>query len=370
MRSPQNNRARPRVRVGTQPKVRAPARDRAPSVAASAAFLWALARALPVAAQTANTSASEALLGVWDQVRRIWNAQLLAVGGESVTLGVLVTALIVFALGVWAARRLSALIGRLLRRHAGVESGAVHAFETLAFYILVVLFGLFALRIANVPLTAFTVAGGAIAIGVGFGSQNVVNNFISGLILMAERPIRLGDIVDVDGTYGRVERIGARSTRIKTFDNIHIVVPNSSFLEKNVINWTLSDNMIRTSVDVGVAYGSPTREVDRLVRRVLQEHGRILAKPPPQVLFIDFGENALHFRAYFWLQMRYMMDRRRVESDVRFRIDHLFREAKIEIAFPQRDVHLDVRAPLPVRLLAKEAAPEQAKRAEGSRGRA
>ncbi len=338
-----------------------------PSV--SAAFLCALAHAPPVAAQTASASASKALSGVWDQLRQIWNAELLAIGGQSVTLGVLVTALIVFAVGVWAARRLSALIGRLLTRHAGVEASAVQAFETLAFYFLVVLFGLFALRTANVPLTAFTVAGGAIAIGVGFGSQNVVNNFISGLILMAERPIRVGDIVDVDGTYGRIERIGARSTRIKTFDNIHIVVPNSSFLEKNVINWTLSDNIIRTSVDVGVAYGSPTREVDRLVRRVLNEHGRILAKPPPQLLFTDFGDNALHFRAYFWLQMRDMMDRRRVESDVRFRIDHLFREARIEIAFPQRDVHLDVRAPLPVRLLTEEAAPEPAKRQTGEGGR-
>ncbi len=337
--------------------LRALARDRASSVAASAAFLCALAPALPVSAQTAGESASKALSGVWDQLREIWNATLLAVGGQPVTLGVLLTALIIFALGVWASKRLSAWIARLLTRHAAAESSAVRTFETLSFYFLVVLFGLFALRTANVPLTAFTVAGGAIAIGLGFGSQNVLNNFISGLLLMAERPIKVGDIVDVDGTYGRVERIGARSTRIRTFDNIHIVVPNSSFLEKNVINWTLSDNLIRTSVDVGVAYGSPTREVDRLVRRVLQEHGRILDKPPSQVLFIDFGENALHFRAYFWLRMREMMDRRQVESDVRFRIDHLFRDAKIEIAFPQRDVHLDMRDPLPVRLLADEAAP-------------
>ena len=342
-------------------------RDRPTFATASVVFLCSLAHALPVAAETAGESASKALSGVWGQVRQIWNAELLAVGGEPVTLGVLVTALIVFALGVWAAKRLSTLVARLLTRHAGVESGAVRAFETLSFYFLVVLFGLFALRTANVPLTAFTVAGGAIAIGVGLGSQNLVNNFISGLILMAERPIRVGNIVDVDGTYGRIERIGARSTRIKTFDNIHIVVPNSSFLEKNVINWTLSDNLIRTSVDVGVAYGSPTREVDRLVRRVLEEHGRILDKPPPQVLFVEFGDNALHFRAHFWLQMRDMMDRRRVESDVRFRIDHLFREAKIEIAFPQRDVHLDVRAPLPVRLLAEEAAPEQAERSKEPR---
>ncbi len=100
-----------------------------------------------------------------------------------------------------------------------------------------------------------------------------------------------------------------------------------------------------------MAYGSPTREVDRLVRRVLAEHGKILNQPAPVVLFTEFGESALHFRAFFWLQMREMMDRRRVESDVRYRIDHLFRDAGIVIAFPQRDVHLDTSSPLDVRIV-------------------
>lgn len=294
---------------------------------------------------------TESATRIFESIATLWRTELLSVEGRGVPIGTVITALLLLLLGILLARWSSRLVGSLLRRHVGLDHGAASAVQGLTFYALLVLVFLLALQTANIPLTAFTVFGGALAIGVGFGSQNVINNFLSGLILMIERPIKVGDIVDVDGTYGRVEKIGARSTRIKTFDNTHIIIPNSAFLEKNVINWTLSDNVVRTSVDVGVAYGSPTREVDRLVHRVLAEHGKILKQPAPVVLFIEFGDNALHFRAYFWLQMREMMDRRRVESDVRYRIDHLFRDAGIVIAFPQRDVHLDTTAPLDVRLV-------------------
>ncbi len=294
---------------------------------------------------------TEAATSIFESIVTLWRAELLSVGGRSISIGTVITALLLLVLGILLARWSSRRVGSLLTRHVGLDRGAAAAVQGLTFYLLLVLVFLLVLQTANIPLTAFTVFGGALAIGVGFGSQNVVNNFLSGLILMIERPIKVGDIVDIEGTYGRIERIGARSTRIKTFDNTHIIIPNSAFLEKNVVNWTLSDNVVRTWVDVGVAYGSPTREVDRLVHRVLAEHGKILKKPAPVVLFTEFGDNALHFRAYFWLQMREMMDRRRVESDVRYRIDHLFRDAGIVIAFPQRDVHLDTTAPLDVRLV-------------------
>ncbi len=294
---------------------------------------------------------TEAATSIFESIVTLWRAELLSVGGRSISIGTVITALLLLVLGILLARWSSRRVGSLLTRHVGLDRGAAAAVQGLTFYLLLVLVFLLVLQTANIPLTAFTVFGGALAIGVGFGSQNVVNNFLSGLILMIERPIKVGDIVDIEGTYGRIERIGARSTRIKTFDNTHIIIPNSAFLEKNVVNWTLSDNVVRTWVDVGVAYGSPTREVDRLVHRVLAEHGKILKKPAPVVLFTEFGDNALHFRAYFWLQMREMMDRRRVESDVRYRIEHLFRDAGIVIAFPQRDVHLDTTAPLDVRLV-------------------
>lgn len=286
-----------------------------------------------------------------------WDTELIVVEDRSVTAGKVISAFVLFVLGFIASRFASRLLRWLLAR-TSMDAGAALAFQGLSFYLLLTLFFLLALRSVGIPLTAFTVLGGGVAIGVGFGSQNVINNFISGLILMVERPIKAGDIVEVDDTYGQVEHIGARSTRVKTFDNIHIIVPNSAFLEKNVVNWTLSDNLIRTYVNVGVAYGSPTREVDRLIQHALADHGKILKSPEPVVLFTDFGDNALNFRAIFWLHMRSMMDRRKVESDVRYRMDKLFREAGIEVAFPQRDVHLDTNSPLEVRFTPPEVADE------------
>jgi small-conductance mechanosensitive channel len=281
----------------------------------------------------------------------VWESELFVVDDRPITVGKLTTALLLFVVGFFVARVVSRVLGRLLLRRVGIEQGASTAIASLAFYALLLFFFLSALRTVNIPLTVFTVLGGALAIGVGFGSQNIVNNFISGLILLAERPIKVGDIIEVEGTKGQVEGIGPRSTRVRTFDNIHMIIPNSAFLEKSVVNWTLADDDIRTHVDVGVAYGSATRDVQRFLARAIADHGRILKKPDPMILFTGFGDDALLFRAYFWIRSRDMAERLTIESDVRYRIDHLFREASISIAFPQRDVHLDALHPLDVRLV-------------------
>ena len=182
---------------------------------------------------------------------------------------------------------------------------------------------------------------GAIAIGIGFGAQNIINNFISGWILMGERPIRIGDLLEVNGTLGRVEAINIRSTRIKRVDGVRIVVPNSHLLENMVVNWNLGDDDIRIFVSVGVAYGSPVRLVAELIEKAVTEQEDVLQDPEPRILFQDFGNSALEFEAYFWTQLRPGGDMRRLRSEIRFRIDELFRENGITIAFPQRDVHLD-----------------------------
>ena len=168
---------------------------------------------------------------------------------------------------------------------------------------------------------------------------------------MAEHPISIGDLIEMEGNFAIVEEIGACCTRIRTPGNVHILVPNSSFLEKNITNWTLSDHLIRSKVTVGVAYGSPVREVERLLNKAVSEHEKVLNAPEPFVLFNDFGDNSLVFNVYFWITMDRIMDRRIIESDVRFRIDDLFRKANIVIAFPQRDIHLDTTRPLEFKIL-------------------
>jgi small-conductance mechanosensitive channel len=271
---------------------------------------------------------------------------------QAITVGKITGALLVFVIGLALSSLITRLIKRLLRQR--LEEGAASAIQGLLFYLLVALTFLLALRTVNIPLTAFAILGGALAIGVGFGSQNVVNNFISGLILLAERPIKVGDLVEVASVMGHVERIGARSTRVRTFSNTHLIIPNSYFLEQEVVNWTLSDDDIRTQIEVGVVYGSPTREVDRLLRRAMTEHGKVMKTPEPAVWFTGFGDNALEFRALYWVRSRQMGERLAIESDIRFRIDNLFREAGIVIAFPQRDVHLDSTRPIEVRMLPPE----------------
>jgi small-conductance mechanosensitive channel len=295
-------------------------------------------------ADTANRWLAEAA----DYIRYVWDYPLATVNDNDITVGRIVRGMILLVVGVYASRMLSRMFGRRLLSRMGINAGATAALQSVAFYLLVLIFTLLALKLVDVPLTAFTVLGGAVALGVGFGSQNIVNNFISGLILLAERPVKVGDLIQLAELYGNVEHIGPRSTRVRTGENLDIIVPNSTFLETNVVNWTLSDNHMRTKVAFGVAYGSPTVKVSHLALKAAANHDRVFDRPAPFVIFTDFGDNALAFELHFWVAVRTLMERRRIESDVRFNIDHLFREAGITIAFPQRDVHLITEQPIRV----------------------
>lgn len=282
---------------------------------------------------------------------KIWNFQLVVIDGNRVTVGKFVIALIILLLGIIVVKYgMRAILKRLILRTHFRETTA-STIQKMFTYFAYLLVALFALRIVNVPIAAFAFLGGAIAIGVGFGAQNLINNFISGFILMAERPISIGNLIEVDGVLGQVEEIGARCTRVRTGENIHILVPNSAFLEKNITNWTLSDQKIRTKVIVGVIYGSPVQEVKNLLMKAAGDNDKVLKEPEPFVVFADFGDNALIFEVYFWISIRRVIERRLIESDVRFRIDELFREAGIVIAFPQRDIHIDTVHPLDLRMV-------------------
>jgi len=301
--------------------------------------------------RTGAIDASEFLEDGVEAARDVWHYELAAVDDAAVTVGSLVLALMLAGIGFFAARWGASLAARVAERRLRLDAGASHALQTLAFYVLVSAATLLVLRVVHFPLTVFTFLGGALAIGVGFGSQNVMNNFISGLILMFERPVRAGDVVEVDGSHGTVERIGARSTRIRSMDGRHLIVPNSFFLESNVVNWTLSDELIRARVSVGVIYGSPTRLVETLFLRALEEERGVLRSPAPIIVFEEFGDNSLNFDAYFWVRARAPVAMKQIQSRIRFRVDDLFREHGLVIAFPQRDVHLDAVSPLRIEMV-------------------
>jgi small-conductance mechanosensitive channel len=274
--------------------------------------------------------------------KAIWNLPLLTFSdGSSMTVGLLVIAIALFIFGMvvsaWVARIAARRFSKL-----DLTPDNVAILQRLIYIFLVALTAVLALSLLNVPLTALTFGTGALAVGVGFGAQNIINNFISGWILMSERPVRIGDFIEIDNSRGMVEHIGNRSTRIRRIDGVHIMVPNSQLLERVLVNWTLVDRNIRTSVLVGVAYGSPVRLVEKLIQQAISEVGDILDDPAPVVAFDDFGDNALVFEALFWCRIiSGERELRLVRSDLRFRIDELFREHDITIAFPQRDVHID-----------------------------
>ncbi|MBQ4833113.1 mechanosensitive ion channel [Pseudoalteromonas sp. MMG010] len=235
-------------------------------------------------------------------------------------------------------------IGKLIKKTLlakKMNQDVVHLFTRIYFILTVAILIFTSLEVLNIPLTAFAFVSGAIAIGVGFGAQNIINNFISGWILMWERPIRIGDFLEVGAAKGIVETINTRSTRIRRNDGVHMLIPNSQLLENTVTNWTLIDRCARSFVNVGVAYGSDVVLVKRLIQEVLNEHDAILTTPNSNVLFDDFADSSLLFSATFWVNADTETTLRQVRSDLRFSIYAIFKTHNVEIAFPQRDLHID-----------------------------
>lgn len=282
--------------------------------------------------------------------QKIWDTTLISnSSGSLITVG----DVLLVVLALYAGYLLSRLVEFFLARRLAntkMRADVIQVIKRIAFYLILLMVGLTALSLLGIPITVFAFATGAIAIGVGFGAQNIINNFISGWILIAERPIRVDDFIEIDGALGVVQRVGTRSTQIHRTDGVHMLVPNSKLLENTVTNWTLLDRKIRTSIRVGVEYGSNPRKVSDLLKAILSEQADVLNDPAPEFIFEDFGDNALIFDAYFWCDVMGERSLRQIRSDIRFRISELFRENNIVIAFPQRDIHLHAGQAIPVAL--------------------
>jgi|TARA_R110000772_G_scaffold141114_4_gene250395 small-conductance mechanosensitive channel len=275
-----------------------------------------------------------------EQLNRILNAPLIVFGDVAITLAQVLTVLALLVGGIffvlWSGRFLRS---RMLKRNLdpNVVQLAFRAYLILGMAIV----GMSTLDLLSVPLAAFAFVSGAVAIGFGFGAQNIINNFISGWILMWERPIKIGDFLELGDVRGTVESINTRSTRIRRVDGVHLLIPNSQLLENTVTNWTLVDDLVRTAVRVGVAYDSDVRLTETLMYRVAEEHPNVLKTPEPMVIFDNFGDSSLEFELNFWVHSTAERGLRMIRSDLRFQIDALFREHGLVIAFPQRDVHLN-----------------------------
>lgn len=274
-------------------------------------------------------------MAVWDA----FNAPLFSLGAEPVTPLSLIVLILIFTVTWFVAGRVRwALEDQLANRVEEIPEALLHVIGNLARYTIIILGWFIGLRSVGFQLDAVLVVFGALGVGMGFGLQNIANNFVSGVILLVERPIKVGDVVSVAGELGTIERIGIRATTLRKFDQTQAIVPNGDLISTVVNNWTLDDRRVRVDFVVGVAYGSDTRLVERLIREAVTEHELVLDDPEPRIFFFEFGDSSLNFRVLAYVAD--ISERFSTLSDLHFTIDEEFRAHDIEIPFPQRDLHL------------------------------
>lgn len=297
---------------------------------------------------------SQRLVRTWSRISdvavKIWSFELFPAGTSSITTGKIVLAIAGLILALLLSGWISRMTTRTATKNFRLAEDQRTLLERSIFIPVAALFILTVINWLNIPLTVFAFLGGALAIGIGFGAQNLINNFISGIILLLERQIKIGDIIEVAGSTGKVIHLGGRCSRIRKFDGVELLVPNSAFLEKEVTNWTLADPHHRYDFTVGAAYGSPVEKVIDLLDSAVGRQPEILRDPPPGVFFEAFGDSSLVFRIYYWLELNTTTDPRKVGSELRCRIERDLRAAGIEIPFPQHDLRIRNSEPLAVRV--------------------
>ncbi|HEX8248332.1 MAG TPA: mechanosensitive ion channel domain-containing protein, partial [Pyrinomonadaceae bacterium] len=229
------------------------------------------------------------------------------------------------------------LVERLLG-HTKLDLGARQAIGTISRYFILFIGFLIILQTVGINLTTLNVLAGAVGIGVGFGLQNIASNFISGLIILFERPVQVGDRIEIDDINGKVISIGARSTIVRTNDNITIIVPNSKFISENVVNWSF-EGKVRFRVPVGVGYNADINLAKKLLLRVAEENGDVLKEPKPSVRLIQFGESSIDLELWVWSKEK-LQRKVAFVSDLNFAIWEKFRANNVEIPFPQTDLHI------------------------------
>jgi potassium-dependent mechanosensitive channel len=266
----------------------------------------------------------------------LWSAPLPGIALSLVQVFLLIALLIAV---FWFSSRTKRFLFNRFLVNSGLDRSLQYAIAQIVSNLVLVVGIFVVLENTGIHLGALTVFAGAVGVGVGFGLQNIASNFISGLVILAERPITIGDRVEVAGTEGQVELIRARSTVIRTNDNIAMIVPNTKFIDSPVTNWTYGDPRVRFRIPVAAAYGSDVQKVCEALIAAGQGNPHVLREPAPSVFLKQFGDNGIEFELVVW--SREMSHRpSRFRSDLNFAIEEKFREAGIEIPFPQRDLHI------------------------------
>ncbi len=282
------------------------------------------------------------MTSIQEQITHIWNiltAPLLSIGQAELSFWKILTIIITIAIIAGVARFLKRLVSGKLLEQSVHDEGTRVALGTILQYLLVFFGFLIVLQSAGIDLSTLTVLSGTIGLGIGFGLQNIVDNFFSGLIILLERPVKVGDRIEIGAINGDVTRIAIRSTTVRTNDNINIIIPNSEFVSKQVINWSHTDRNVRVAVPVGVSYNSDPAKVRDILLGVADNHPAILDHPKPDVIFLGFGNSSLDFELRVWTRTHIQIPKI-LRSELNYRIFEAFKANGISIPFPQRDLHV------------------------------
>lgn len=278
--------------------------------------------------------------GTWYAYLYQWlTTPLFTIGKESFSAANLLKLSLFLVLLVWASRALRRVLTRRVFPRTQVDPATALAVSSLIFYTFLFLGLLVGLQAAGIDLSTLTVLFGALGVGIGFGLQTIASNFVSGLIILFERPIRIGDRIQVGDLHGRVARIRARATEVVTNDGISVIVPNSEFVSQRVVNWSHGDDKIRIRVPVGVSYGSDPERVRQALLEAAGSVEAVLKDPPPRVRLKGFGASAIEFELLGWTR-ELLHARGEFVSRVNFAIHAALKRHGIEIPYPQRVVHL------------------------------
>jgi small-conductance mechanosensitive channel len=287
----------------------------------------------------------EKILSFWDEIRdvvleilRIFTTEFPIAGQQFSIWSIIQFFTFIFLLFYLSGKFNKLLVNKILSRY-NLDIGIRQSIGTITRYIILVLGLYIIIDSSGIELDSITVLFGALGVGIGFGLQNIVNNFISGLIILFERPIKVGDRIEVGEVNGDVVEISARSTTVITNDNISIIIPNSEFISSRVINWSHNDRKIRFRFPVGVSYKEDPERVRSILLEVLNANDGVLKNPAPDVWFDEFGDSSLNFNLMVWT-MKYVQRPKQLKSQLYYEIFAKFKEHNIEIPFPQRDLHV------------------------------
>lgn len=277
---------------------------------------------------------------ILEDIKEFFSVDLFTLKGTAVSLWTVMSALFFIILLFVAASVFTQVLKNKILKRKGMEIGIREAIGNLFKYLFIFLGVIIIFSSIGIDLSAFTVLLGTLGVGIGFGLQNITSNFVSGISLLVERPVKTGDRIEVGDTAGDVVRIGLRATTVLTNDNIAIIVPNSNFITKEVINWSYNDKRVRLKIPVSVSYLSDVRQVEKLLVQVALENDDVLKTPPPVVRFAALGDSAIEFELRIWT-ISHIRQPGKIMSDLYFGIFEKLKENNVEIPFPQRVVHIN-----------------------------